>query len=281
MQPTQVKICGFAPNPPHAGLTPEQVRELVCAQPRAEHVLKSDQRSRVWKVQTQGRWWVVKQYHLPWLKRVLYHCLRATPAWREWRGAQRLAALGERVNVPIALLDGALHGLVLPWADGPTLDALVADPALAARVLGVKGSIPRRTLAQRVGDHVGAMAAGGWINRDCKLTNLIADAACVNEHQAPLVIDADGLRRRQSDDDVLRTLAILRRGAQRVGQVSRAEMVRCVRATLQADPSLGPDGDLRARLRWATARLQSMHDARPLSYDPVTKRSLRANAGSL
>ena len=86
-------------------------------------LVKRDRRTAVWRTAAAGRRWIVKQYFLaPWRTR-LYHSVRLSPAWREWRASQRLHRLGQRVCLPVGLLHDVRGGqmLLLPHIEGPTV----------------------------------------------------------------------------------------------------------------------------------------------------------------
>ena len=91
-------------------------------------LLKRDARSEVRRVEVDGRSWIVKRYSLPRWKQVVYQSARLSPAWREWRGAQRLGAAGVRVSMPVAIVrhaGGRGEVLVLPYVEGESLGDLL------------------------------------------------------------------------------------------------------------------------------------------------------------
>jgi tRNA A-37 threonylcarbamoyl transferase component Bud32 len=252
------------------------ILEALISAGRVKSVLKHDERSRVELVDAGGRQWVCKRLFMGALLGRLYHRLRCSPAWREWKGARRLRVLGRRVNSPAVLVhDGRKGGraqmLVLPYVEGRTLDAWIGDaPPAAQRPPRVQRA--HHELAATVGRQIGRLVAAGVVNRDHKPTNLVIDDACLAGEAEPVIIDPAGVRRRRNDEQVFRMLAVLMRSAQRVGQITPREALRCLRAVLANDPSLGKGRE--RRLKHAARRVQELLDSRPLSYDPVTKRKI-------
>lgn len=216
----------------------------------ATEVLKDDGHTRVVAFEHGGRRWVIKWYAAPRMKVALYHALRCTPAWREWRGYSRLARAGIRTASPLGLIHGGnglwRQGLIAGYVEGLALNHYLARDTLTHR--------QRAALARRVGQQVGQMTAAGIINRDHKAANLIVDPLCAAGDGPPVVIDPAGLRRRRSDRQVYRMLAMLYFTASRLCPVSPPEALRCLRSALEADHSLAAS-DL-ARLRTALRATQ-------------------------
>jgi hypothetical protein len=161
---------------------------------------------------------------------------------RAWRGALRLEAAGSRALVPVALLTkGREQVLVAPWVEAPGLDQYLRGlhPAWLEA-----SECERRRIATAVGTQVGRIARAGWVNRDHKLSNLLVDARCAREGAGPIVIDADGVVRRRGRAHGRRMLTILRRSLGRTGPTRASERLRCLRAALRADPTLGDWGEL-------------------------------------
>lgn len=231
---------------------------------------KDDKRSRVIVFEWEQRDWVVKWIRMSPLKTFAYHLVRRTPAWREWQGSHRLAALGCRVNSPIALIHDASLGrwsqrLVLPHIEGDSLHHYIRDDV--DRAAWTQADHDRRSrIARSVGRQIGELAASGTINRDHKPSNLIVDSVCETSDTPPWMIDPAGIRVRRSDDQVLQMLDVMWRAARRAGFVSHREMIDCIRAVLEADVGLfSGSGN---RVHECIQRLRGMMAVRPLSYDP-------------
>lgn len=198
------------------------------------HVFKKDDRSTVTLIQAGSRRWVYKQIHAAgsrgWLHR-FYRILKLSPAWREWRAQRRLEALGMRVAMAAAIVVDELgeESLLSPLVEGKTLHSI--DPP-------DESPATRLRLAAILGRQAGRMLAQGWVNRDHKATNLIIDDACWAGRAEPVILDAMGVRRRRSDAQAYRMLAVLLRSTQLHRPVKSRESLIALREALRADPSL-------------------------------------------
>lgn len=198
------------------------IRALTTADRAAMAVLKDDPvRSIVYRAEHGNLSWVLKVYRRQsWWKMLL----RVSPAWREWRLARRAATVrGLRVSVPVALvtLSRTQQGLILPYVPGEAMHHMMAT--CADRELRLK-------LAAAVGRHVRLLLENGLVNRDCKPSNLIADARCIEHDDLPVMIDPLGVRATRSDAQVLRMWSTLLRTAREAGPVSVREGLTCLRA---------------------------------------------------
>jgi tRNA A-37 threonylcarbamoyl transferase component Bud32 len=138
---------------------------------------KSDARSTVQLIEHEGRQYLVKQYHQPGWKCWLYHQFRATPAWREVRGARRLAAAGLGVNLPLILRHhgnwrDARQWLIFDYLPGQSLYHLMWNDAPATQRSQTRQR-QRLAVARQLGQVIGAMWRAGLVNRDLKPSNLI------------------------------------------------------------------------------------------------------------
>jgi tRNA A-37 threonylcarbamoyl transferase component Bud32 len=216
-----------------------------------EHTFKDDTRSLVQLRVLGDRRWVVKRYRAPALKTFVYHLVRQTPAWREWRHARTLRRLGVRVLEPTALVHERggcqwSQALITPHVPAPTLKQWVHDQRNSSESSAAMRE-QRRRVAQSVGHQIGTISASGLSNRDHKATNLLIDERCAAGQQPPLLIDPAGLRRRQSDQAIYRMLALLAQTAERGGPITLREKLTCLRRVLKRDSSLARDE--RRRLR--------------------------------
>ena len=212
--------------------------------------LKSGATSRVWLHRLEGqagRGWVVKRYGVTGVMLWVYRLMRCSRGWREWRGARRLAQAGVRCSMPLALVcDGGGEALILPYIEGLDL----------ARWHAAADELQRRRVAVRIGEQIGRMTAAGIINRDHKAANLIVDAACAAGDAPPVIIDPAGLRRRRSDRQIYRMLALLYETASRLRPVPPRIAFRCLEEALRADPSIAARE--KSRLRYATRAIRSI-----------------------
>ncbi len=230
---------------------------LVEGEARCLETFKDDARSLVRLLELEGRRWVVKRYRgSPW-KTATHHLVGRTPAWREWRNAQRLRRCGVRVIDLLALIHDDHFGrwsqsLVTPYVAAPNLQQWIHHRP------GCPGSGPRRAVAAAVGAQLGVIGAAGYVNRDHKVSNLLVDRACAQGAAGPLILDPARLKRRTTDRVVFKTLALLAWTARRAGAVNLREQFTCLRAVLAADPRLARGRP--QRLRHAASEIQIFLD---------------------
>ncbi len=192
-------------------------------------VLKDDPtRSTVTRHRQAGRVWLLKRYHIGSWRLRLLHPLRKTPAWREWAGAKQLRRLNRRCNPPWALVQ-VPRGQVLVFE-------YVAGEAVHRLLSGEVPTTPafRRDLARRIGRQLGAMIAAGWNNRDHKVSNLIADAACLKGGAEPVIIDPLGVVPLRGRDQIDRVLAMMIRTTLRAGPFSVREGMALLKGVQEA-----------------------------------------------
>ena len=215
---------------------------IFAAESAALETLKDDPgRSVLKRVAVDGRQFVVKRYRVPWWKTRLLHPLRLSQVWREYRGAQRLARVGCRASIPLAIVCQHDRGreaqaLILPYIEGTSLDRLLEQAPPAAQWSNEYRQ-KRLQLARVVGGQIQRLLAARIVNRDCKLSNLIMDEACEHRGAEPVMIDPLGLRRRRSRRQVMRMLAVLLRTSLRAGPVTVREGMTCLRAALSDRPA--------------------------------------------
>lgn len=212
-------------------------------------------RSTVQLVTAFQRRWIVKRYHRP---PRLARWLRRSPAWREWRGAQRLFAAGVRCNRPLALCRGAAMSdevLVLPYVEGACLHHLVADAPPPARWDATYRTW-RRKAAYLAGEQIARLSEAGLANRDHKIGNLIMDEACESLRAEPILIDPVGVVPLRFEAQLIRQLAILRATAEGAGHVSRVERFEVLKALVERDPNQSAAA-ARQRLRRLARRVEA------------------------
>ncbi len=155
--------------------------------------LKREPGSAVFFGQLRGRDVVVKIADLAGPRDRLQARLGLSRLQRQWRGHERLAAIGVATGQPICLARLEDHAsvprllLALEYVPGKSLLQHVADNDLSIRA--------EQRLAAALGRQIASIAAHNCRNRDHKLSNLIAV-----EPESPeptiAVIDAAGVRRR-------------------------------------------------------------------------------------
>lgn len=202
---------------------PRELVDALVTQDRATMtVLKDDpSRSVVYRAEHGGLSWVLKIYRHQSRWKML---LRQSPAWREWRLARRAARVpGLRVSVPVAIvtLSNREQALILPYVAGEPMHQMVTT--CTDRVL-------RLQLARAVGRQVRTMLEAGLVNRDHKLSNLIADARCLEGKDVPVMIDPLGVQWKRSEDQVFRMWVTLLRTTLREGPISAREGITCLKA---------------------------------------------------
>ncbi len=219
------------------------LEKLLTAESTPIQTLKDDpNRSVVRHVAVDGRHFVIKRYRVPRWKTWLLYRLRQSPNWREWYGALRLVRAHRRVSAPLAIVHQPARGreaqvLILPYIEGRALDRMIQDGS-ANHPWRESYRHKRLDLARIIGTQIGRLLTVGIVNRDHKLSNLIMDRACQEHGDEPVIIDPLGLRRRRSNQQVYRMLAMLLRTSARAGPVTTRECMTCLKAVLKTDPSL-------------------------------------------
>ena len=246
-------------------------RQLALGDATLKATIKQ-QPTRVEHVQLGSEQFILKRFGVGGWVQAAMCLLRQSRAWREWRNAHRLDRAGVRICLPLALIDQRhdrprQQWLVLPFVQGPTLN----DWLGAAPPPGQWSHAYRRqriNLACLIGEQIGQMLGAGIINRDTKPSNMILDERCLAGHAMPMLIDPAGLRRRRSERQVHRMLAVLDRAAARVGTVTRGEQLVCLKAVLAKDSGLAGPGSMGERLRRVARAVARQRARRPDSYTP-------------
>ncbi|MBL8877048.1 MAG: hypothetical protein JNM86_14735 [Phycisphaerae bacterium] len=168
--------------------------------------LKRGQTSFVCRARPDGIGIVVKMRELVTLRDRAKCVLRASRAFRQWRGARRLAARGIPAARPLALLvqSGNPGKRIREWLILEDVQGATVLHWLAARRLSV---VDQHALARAVGVQVGAMLRAGLCNRDHKPSNLIAEF--VDGVPIVTLIDTVAIRRRSNPGEMVRMLATL------------------------------------------------------------------------
>lgn len=187
------------------------VRELV-ASVEGERVpgiewLKRGQGTLVVRAKLDGVGVIIKKRDLATFRDRFKCRLRASRAFRQWRGARRLAAVGIPAARPLALLVRSRRSTGGPPSEWLVLEDVPGTTVLhrlAERNLSVTD---QHALARAVGVQVGAMLQAGLCNRDHKPSNLIS----AFEEGVPIVtlIDTAQIRRRMNAAEMVRMLATL------------------------------------------------------------------------
>ncbi|MBS0188538.1 MAG: hypothetical protein JSS51_10750 [Planctomycetes bacterium] len=192
---------------PRAGRLREFVSVQTLPTPKLA-LLKSENDSFVARAVLEGVPVVVKWRALVSLADRTKALMGASRAFRQWRGARRLARGGIPAARPLALLlqAGASHPgewLVLEEAPGETVLHALATDRLSPR--------DQHALARAVGVQVGAMLRAGLCNRDHKPSNLIVEFEGVDGARVPILtlIDTVAIRRRSNPGEMVRMLATL------------------------------------------------------------------------
>ncbi|MCX5661556.1 MAG: hypothetical protein NTW19_17905 [Planctomycetota bacterium] len=240
--------------------------------------LKDDRSSLVWHLEKGVREWVVKQRRQNVVKALVYHAVRRSASWREWRGARRLAAVGAPARQPLVLIFDCRFGrwsetLVLPFLDVSSLDALIVEGAAGAPPPESRqGSPARRRLARVLGAQIGRITAAGLVNVDHKPTNLMMVEGVAQGRAEPVIIDTTAVVGRDGDERVVRMLYNLLRASRRVGPIGPREAMACLKAVLEVDPSLARGRP--RRLRHVAQEVQRRLDAFYAEHDPHTMQRL-------
>lgn len=218
---------------------PKACEEIWLAREQGE-TIKNDRRTHVRRVNASGRWWVVKVYSLPPMKHLFHRAFRTTPAWREWRGAERLRRAEMRCNPPLCLIEGETVGtgaqaLIFPWVDGVTVARLVTM-ATPPNPRSERARRFDRLQARSLGAQMGTLFRAGILNRDGKVSNLVMDEECRRSGGAlpPVIIDPSAIRRWRTRSQMHRALAVMWADARLVGRVPLREAVEFSRAVLLA-----------------------------------------------
>lgn len=137
---------------------------------------------------TRGSDLIVKRWELRGLATHLKSLLRASRAWRHWRGAERLTSTGVRTARCHAILrtsdGGPVEWLIMERLPGKTLLRHMADRDLTVQ--------QEHALADALGAAIGKLAKSRIYNRDGKPSNwIVTDPA--NADLA--VVDTVGIRR--------------------------------------------------------------------------------------
>ena len=234
------------------GLNGDAVAQLIRAtltdSPSPQQVLKRDRRSQVSVHEAAGERWVVKRHFISSVIGRLYHMLRVTPAWREWRGAATLTAAGLRTNPPLALVGGthsaAAGGvLIFPYVEGPTVQQVVTATA-ATESPSESDQRLRQALARGIARQIARYIEVDVHNRDLKPANLIVDGEC-RATGDPIIIDPSGLRRFTGAPSVDQMLTTCAGSIIRVGHLTAREGLICLRELARLCPAIAPSRETR------------------------------------
>ncbi len=184
----------------------------------ALELLKSGKHSFVGRVTLDGQPVVVKWRELTTLNDRAKCVFGASRAFRQWRGARRLARAGIPAARPYALLvqygissaTSAPNETVSNYANPREwliLESIPGKTVLHHLADGELSLIDQHALARAVGVQVGAMLRAGLCNRDHKPSNLMASF----DDGVPIVtlIDTVAIRRRSNPGEMVRMLATL------------------------------------------------------------------------
>lgn len=170
--------------------------------------LKEERDDATLLARLNGRDVVLKRWSLPTLWDRLKHIARASRAWRQWRGAERLAA----ANIPAArgLTIATEYGRIsdgLPtdptrWHRRPPRAWLIMDVAPGHSVLEHLASVAGHTLSPReqhavaraLAAMLGQLHAAHLYNRDGKPSNLLVSGFDAAGLARITVIDTVGIR---------------------------------------------------------------------------------------
>lgn len=201
-------------------------------------VYKSDARSRVWRVETAAGPVVIKRFEFSPLRQRLLALLGLHPMQREIRITRMLLTAGVRAAPILGHgVDRAAGGrcwIATPWT-GQSVYMLLKRG-------GFRDFRSRRAAAAAVAEVTAAMLNAGLAHRDHRLTNMLLD-----ENGDAWLIDVMGVRRSRGESDVLRTIAALAVGSQRIG-MTRGDRWRFLSALVKFRPALGDPRDLAVKL---------------------------------
>ncbi|MGD9690058.1 MAG: hypothetical protein AB7K52_10435 [Phycisphaerales bacterium] len=169
------------------------LRALADFDPTRAETIKHDARSGVHRARMHGRDVIVKVASLASLADGLKHALRASQAWRQWRGAERLRRAGVDVAACLTLASART-------ADGRPVEVLLLEAIAGEHVLqhlaGVLTIERERAIAAGIGLGLAHMLDQGLANRDHKLSNLIVAADAGDPGGCRVVIvDSVAIRR--------------------------------------------------------------------------------------
>jgi tRNA A-37 threonylcarbamoyl transferase component Bud32 len=188
----------------------EEFVRRVDALMEAGWVLKKDRASFVSRVLWNGQDVVIKRYNHQGLWHSLRHTIKGSRARRNWRNAQRLAALQIATPEPLACLE-QYHGpllwqsyFVVRFVPGPQVHEIFRDRTV--------GSAQKQRVNDQVLQLLRRMAEHGVSHGDMKHTNILYDGTGV------VLMDLDATRiggtgwlgRRRCRRDVQRYLRDLR-----------------------------------------------------------------------
>lgn len=163
MPSSLIRVMRLAPQ--EAGREGDWARELAVFDAGGAEPLKRDGAVTVTRGRVMGREVVVKCWSDGVSGRVKAW-LRASRAWRHWRGAEALEAAGVRTARCLALArGGGREWLVMEALPGPTL--------LELMVVGAPTLAQERAVARAVGEGIARMQEAMIFNRDHKPSNLI------------------------------------------------------------------------------------------------------------
>lgn len=201
-------------------------------------VYKNDARSRVWRVETETGPVVIKRFEFSPLRQRLLVVLGMHPMQREIRTTRLLLAAGVRaapiLGHGVDRSAGGRRWLATPWK-GQSVYMLLKRS-------GFRDFRSRRAAAVAVAEVTAAMLNAGLAHRDHRLNNMLLD-----ENGDAWLIDVMGVRRSRGESDVLRTIAALAVGSQRIG-MTRGDRWRFLSALVKFRPALGDPRDLAAKL---------------------------------
>lgn len=140
---------------------------------------------------------VVKISRLSGVERVR-SLLRATRAFAQWSGSERLAGAGIATARPLAIADDTVGGaqwLVMECAPGRPLIEVMA--LVDRGTSGAPGPAEQHAIARAVGSQIASISAAGLFNRDHKPSNLIVERGSGSGGGGPTVrvVDTVAIRR--------------------------------------------------------------------------------------
>lgn len=250
-----------------SGVHAPALAEVVARPPTA--LLKAEGSARVWRAEGPDGPVVVKSIPIRGAWGSARARLGLSRAHRQWRGHALLAGLGVATGSPLLLAEarGGAGGptllLVLRFVPGvPMIDLLAGGALSASRELA---------LARALGEQIAALARARVLNRDHKLSNLIA----LPGDEGVAVIDAVGVSRRAWASPVTLAGRMLFSAAVEGYGIGRPPR-RTLRVAAASACARALGCDPRRLLTLASARLARHGDARP-KVSPLT-REVRAGS---